>query len=321
MLRGARGTAVKLASQLAAKIQLSKQVERWNARRGGVILAFHEISSARLAAHLEQLAEGYDFISLTGFVNRLKAGKSTVGTCAITFDDGYQGTVEAAAKLAAERKIPMTFYLPTRYMEADEPFWYQELKPLIERAVNKKIVVREMALSLDGKANTAASLKTLDASFRRLSSISEIEKLLRETRAAVLDCEERPADLSSSNLIPPNRVRELAAREELGFEAHTINHFALSRLTKEAIRGEMEQSRERIEELTNRSVRHFCYPFGGAAEIGEVAPEVARTIFESATTMLRGRCGAKVDLMRLPRVPLYESDTDEAVRLKVGFAR
>lgn len=321
MLKVARQIAVKVSSQLAAKIQLSKQAERLNSRRGGVIIAFHELSSARLAAQLEQLAQDYEFISLNGFVERLKTGKTTVGTCVITFDDGYRETVEAAATLAAERRIPMTFYLPTRYMKTDEPFWYQELKPLLYRALKKRIIVRDMALSLESNAQKLVSLKTLDASFRRLASESEIEKLMRETRAAVLDCEERPADLASSNLIAPSRVLVLSEYEELSFEAHTVNHFALSRLTESQIRNEMERSRTQIEELTNKRVRHFCYPFGGAPEIGERAPEVARTMFESATTMLRGRCHGKIDLMRLPRIPLYEGDTEEAVALKVGFAR
>ena len=83
----------------------------------------------------------------------------------------------------------------------------------------------------------------------------------------------------------------------------------------------MERCCERIEEVTGRRVEHFCYPFGGVPEIGDAAPRIARRRFRSATTLLRGRCGAGADVAYLPRVPLYEGDSEPVVALKVATAR
>jgi peptidoglycan/xylan/chitin deacetylase (PgdA/CDA1 family) len=118
-----------------------------------------------------------------------------------------------------------------------------------------------------------------------------------------------------------SRVRELAAREELSFEAHSISHLAVSRLPEERLQKEMEGSRARVEELTGRRVNHFCYPYGSPNEVGTVAPSLVRKLFHSGTTTSRGRCSAGVDLALLPRVPLDEGDSEEVAALKVGTAR
>jgi len=198
----------------------------------------------------------------------------------------------------------MTFYLPTRYLDSRQPFWYQELKPLLDRSP-----VRGMKLD------------ELNRSFRSLPSEPEVETQLRQLRRTLHGSEERPDWLKTTEPISWERVRELARNDALSFEAHTVNHLALSRLNEAAIAAEMERCCDRIEEMTGRRVEHFCYPFGGLAEIGEAAQQVARRRFRSATTMLRGRCNCDSDLMMLPRVPLYEGNSQQMVALKVAAAR
>jgi len=315
-----RDMAIKLASQFCAKARLTKALDKWNNRRGGLILVFHEISQTQLSKHLAQLSELYTFISLSEFTVRLAGGKPTSGLAAITFDDGYGAVVESAAALAKLHEWPMTFYLPTRYLDTREPYWYQELEPLLESATRRHLAVNGMNLSLRDQASTAKAFDTLDKRFKSLSSLAEVEGLLRRIRYALLGAEERPAKLLTSEPITWQRVRELAAREEVSFEAHSVNHLALSRLTKEAVQEEMERSRARIEEATGRKVQHFCYPYGDPGEIGTLAPQIARALFRSATTMLRGRCHKNTDLMMLPRIPLYERDSEQIVALKVGLA-
>ena len=257
-----------------------------------------------LRQHLTLLSERYKYVSLAEFVSRLAAKQSTTGLAAITYDDGYGPVVEDAAQLSSETGWPMTFYLPTRYLDSRQPFWYQELKPLLDRSP-----VRGMKLD------------ELNRSFRSLPSEPEVETQLRQLRRTLHGSEERPDWLKTTEPISWERVRELARNDALSFEAHTVNHLALSRLNEAAIAAEMERCCDRIEEMTGRRVEHFCYPFGGLAEIGEAAQQVARRRFRSATTMLRGRCNCDSDLMMLPRVPLYEGNSQQMVALKVAAAR
>ena len=288
----------------AASPLLSWGLERANGRRGGVILAYHEVPAETLRQQLTLLRERYRYVSLSELVGRLAANQSTVGLAAITFDDGYGPTVEDAARIAHETGWPMTFYLPTRYLDSRQPYWYQELRPLLDRSPVR-----------------GANLGELDSFFRRLRSEPEVEAELRRLRLALHGSEERPAWLETTPPISWERVRELSRSDALSFEAHTVNHLALARLDDEAIASEMERCCNRIEEMTGRRVEHFCYPFGGVAEIGEAAPRIARRRFRSATTLLRGRCRAGADVALLPRVPLYESDSNPIVCLKVATSR
>ncbi len=288
----------------AASPILSWGLERVNGRRGGVVLAYHELSAHTLREQLLAVSERYRYVSLSELVGRVAANQSTVGLAAITFDDGYGPVIEDAARISHEHGWPMTFYLPTRYLDSREPYWYQELRPLLDRA------------SARGE-----SLAELDASFRRLRSEPEVEAKLRGLRLRLHGSEARPDWLETTPPISWERVRELSRNAAISFEAHTVSHLALSRLDDDTIASEMESCCRRIEEFTGRRVEHFCYPFGGLPEIGDAAPRIARRRFRSATTLLRGRCGAGADLAMLPRVPLYDGDSAAIVALKVATAR
>jgi len=315
-----RDQALRLATQIFTKARLAGVLDKWNGRKGGFILVFHEISEAQLAKHLTQLSRSYTFVSLSEFTGRLADGKSTSGLAVITFDDGYGAVIESAARLARLHGWPMTFFLPTRYLDTREPNWYQELGPLLQRATRERLTLNGLNLSLHDPASRATALNTLDRRFKSLTSIEEINNLLRKLRYALLGSEEQPADLLMSEPISWERVRELSTREELSFEAHSVNHLALSRLSEKEMREEMEQCLMRIEEVTGRKVQHFCYPYGDPCDIGELAPRLARSLFRSATTMLRGRCRRNSDLALLPRIPLYERDSEQMVAFKVCLA-
>jgi len=321
MRESVRHTAIELVANAFEKTGVIKAVSRWNRREGGIILAFHEISPAALSRKLTQVAEQYTFVSLSELVNRLAGGKSTAGLVAITFDDGFKTVIESAVNLADSHHWPMTFFLPTRYIDTQEPYWFHELKPLLESAPQKQLSIDHTVLSLVDQSAIAEAFHILSKKFCMYSSDEEIDNALRHIRAMLFESEERPPGLRTPKPISWHRVRELSGREDLSFESHSVNHLALSRLTEEAVRMEMERSRSRIEEMTGRKVAHFCYPYGGPGEIGAVAPRMAQRLFSSAVTLVRGRCGRNPNLAFLPRIALYEQDSEPVVALKVGLAR
>src|SRR5436309_1696606 len=136
----------------------------------------------------------------------------------------------------------------------------------------------------------------LRSCFKALSTEEQVDDGLRQIRRSLFGCEHRPSGLSIPEPIPWDRVRQLAAHDELSFEAHSISHLAVSRLSEERITKELEGSRARIEGQTGRRVQHFCYPYGSRNEVGTVAPNVVRKLFRSGTTTDRGRCSKGVDL-------------------------
>src|SRR5689334_12906775 len=112
-----RDSATERLLQVLKSKRITKALHLLTSRRAGIVLAFHDISHERLSNLLMDISQQYTFISLSEFVNRLEKGRSTCNLAVITFDDGYGPVLESAAELAQLHKWPMTFFLPTRYLD------------------------------------------------------------------------------------------------------------------------------------------------------------------------------------------------------------
>ncbi len=285
----------------------------------GFIIAFHEIPPGRLVEIVEDLG-AFHPAPLDEIVARRKKGLSTGGMFAITVDDGVGSNVRAVAAAARVRRWPVTFYLPTGYIDSRcaMPFqWWRAVAPLLPRK----------PLRLNGETVDLAQEQV----FRRLSR--RMERLWRTQRmdsylpllTDLIDsvCRERGMPRQELKLpapVSPKEIRELARDELVRFESHGVTHAALSAMSPEEIAEEMERSRDRVEQLSGSPCRHFCYPFGSPESIGEVAPQLARRFYDSAVTMSLGNLD-RADPWLLPRVPLYPENRRVAVRCKIALQR
>lgn len=311
---------VRRAARFAGRARLQPLLRRWTRSRPGLIFVIHDTRAEVLAEQLRALATMHELVSLDDIVGRVADGRSTSGLAAVTLDDGFAPVVEAGARLAADHGWPMTFFLPTAAIGASEPAWYQELPLLVARARVAEATVPGHRLRLDGDDARRESRRVLNQRFLELTSTAAVDELLRSVRRALLGTDERPEDLAWQPTVTWEKVAELARRDELRFEAHSVNHLPLGRLPAEQIAEEMDLSRARVEEATGRRVRHFCYPFGSDAEVGTLAPVLARERFASAVTTARGRCGPGDDPWLLPRIPLLEHESADEVVFKATFA-
>jgi peptidoglycan/xylan/chitin deacetylase (PgdA/CDA1 family) len=316
-----RRNAVKLASYAAAWSGLLTCVDRWNNRRGGIILVFHDVSSETLTRHLTQIEEGYEFVSLTEMVERIAQGKSASGLAVISFDDGLKNVTQSAAVLARRHGWPMTFFLPTRSLNDQQPFWFQELDPLLARAIGRTLVIDDKKYPVPDDRAMREVANILDVRFKSHTTEEQSVELMKKIRQSLFNSAARPAGIHIPESLTWNQVRELAQQSELSFESHSITHRATSCLPSATLMSELLDSKERIENVTGRAVQHFCYPYGSPRDIGPEAPQLVQKFFRSGVTMTRGRCSSENNLSLLPRVPLYESDSEKVVALKVGTAR
>ena len=87
--------------------------------------------------------------------------------------------------------------------------------------------------------------------------------------------------------------------------AHTISHKMLAKWPGDVARAEMLNSKERIEHMLDRPVRHFAYPVGDPTSAGQREFALARELgFASAVTTRPGMIfpGHKDHPTALPRV-------------------
>jgi peptidoglycan/xylan/chitin deacetylase (PgdA/CDA1 family) len=81
--------------------------------------------------------------------------------------------------------------------------------------------------------------------------------------------------------LAPVQIRDLSSAFEVG--AHTFHHLVLTTLTSERARAEIVQSKARLEEITGRPCKVFCFPKGRYANahlgmLGEAGFTGARTV-------------------------------------------
>ena len=110
---------------------------------------------------------------------------------------------------------------------------------------------------------------------------------------------------------------EMRAWVDAGMEvgSHTCSHADLSRLSLAEARHELLQSKSDLENLLQKPVTQFCYPYGHFSPEHEAL--VSQAGYEAATTTHRGRACATDRMTALPRVPVVRSTYAVQFLLKV----
>ena len=282
---------------------------------GGFISCWHDLSAEIFKSHVECLHPSKP-IPLEELVERHKAGKSTKGYFALTFDDGVGAIVREISNLCVNMGWPVTFYVPTGYVDGGI-LPYQKVE-FIDRYLpignylipnnskdikNKKLNKQQLILSLTNLIYTEhfkVVNKILDYFIEQISD-KEKNNLLYEEYPKPITWEE---------------IEKLSKNPIISFQSHSVTHTAVSSLSENEIEDEMIKSKEIIEQHTERKVHSFCYPYGAEKSIGTYAPKIAAKHYNSAVTLMRGRL-KKNNPFYLPRIDLYNGDSPGFVRLKV----
>ena len=121
--------------------------------------------------------------------------------------------------------------------------------------------------------------------------------------------------IAQTPLMNESEIRQWqAAGQEIG--SHTHQHIDLTAADDQTCRAEMELGKTELEAVIEQPVNHFCYPYGRyEPKHTIIADELG---FVTATTTLRSRCHAQMDLLQLPRVPVLRSTTLPIFWLKIA---
>ncbi len=95
--------------------------------------------------------------------------------------------------------------------------------------------------------------------------------------------------------------------EGFEFGSHGLSHRRLSELDREALEAELKHSKAVLEEILQKKVSCFCYPYGDYNSSVQEATEAAG--YRAAVTCERGKATARTDPYRLPRVAVSFGDS------------
>jgi peptidoglycan/xylan/chitin deacetylase (PgdA/CDA1 family) len=111
-------------------------------------------------------------------------------------------------------------------------------------------------------------------------------------------------------------------REGVSFGSHTVTHPVLHRMTWGDIRQELCDSKRRIEDEIQASIKTFAYPFAFPQEdqsfVARFRVELAEAGYSTAVTTMIGRAQANADLRCLRRLPVNDDDDHRLFSAKLS---
>lgn len=231
---------------------------------------------------------GYAFVTMDEAVARLRMAAKGGLFVALTADDAYRDNLTEALPVLEKHDAPIAIYVAPGLTGGEVDLWWEVLDDIVEAGRPLSIAMPGGELKLDCSTPEGRS-----EAFRRLSDHITSEVREEDQRTVLRGW----AGLAGVDASVPNRkllmdwneIRRCAAHPLVTIGAHTVHHYNLRRLTKEAALREMYHSRDMIEAELGCAPRHFAYPYGYAAAVGLRETELAREAgYVSAVTTRHG---------------------------------
>jgi peptidoglycan/xylan/chitin deacetylase (PgdA/CDA1 family) len=289
-------------------------------------------------AHLDVLSHDAHLVRLSDLAESAGTMELPPRAVALTFDDGYADSMEAAAPIMDRYGTPATLFLVTG-RRADAVFWWDELERIflqpgmLPRAfeweydgTRRPMKLASDALYSEGDAHRFRSWRAFENKppTNRHRIFLELYRLLKpmpeDERAARLDTLRKWAGVGADGqekyrLLSENNIRDLAGCGRIEFGSHTVTHPVLSALPEEAQRSEIENSKRWLENITGTRVNGFAYPHGSPDTYTPRTVEFVREAgYSFACVGHPGLIGPAVNRFKLPRIEVRNLSKDRFAR-------
>jgi peptidoglycan/xylan/chitin deacetylase (PgdA/CDA1 family) len=251
------------------------------------------------------LDEGYEIVTLDEVSRRLEERDFKSRFAAFTLDDGYIDNYENALPIFSKYDAPFTVYVTTGLPDGTAVLWWLILESIVRDQ-------DEIEFSIEDRSSKFQT----DTTRRKYSAFNSIYWHLRdlphlEQRQAISDLAEHydfdVVNLCRSLALSWNDIKTLNNEDLVTIGSHTVNHFALSKLTPEEVCVEAMTGRDIITRNIGNTPVHFSYPYGDTSSAGPREFEILNDLgFRTSTTTRKGVLFREHSehLQALPRVSL-----------------
>jgi peptidoglycan/xylan/chitin deacetylase (PgdA/CDA1 family) len=208
---------------------------------------------------------------------------------AVTFDDGFRDTFEAAYPVLKQHAVPATVFVSTDLIESNDPFWFEITAHLMLRVSPRAIVFDECPEGLPSAGDPAARRESIGKLHRVLKTCTTPRRraLVEEWRMRFAPLIDARADELSRPIIKAQMLE--MARDGIDFGSHTVSHPNLALESTDVIERELRDSKAYLERLLERPVRSLAYPFGTPDTYDARAMTAARACgYELAASFRQG---------------------------------
>jgi peptidoglycan/xylan/chitin deacetylase (PgdA/CDA1 family) len=287
------------------------------------------VSPAHFSEHMQILREFYHPKSLGDIYQEKKAKRFPNQSVMVTFDDGYADNFLVAQNILNASEIPATVFVTSRMVDNKKEYWWDELErvflspdPLprqLELLINNEIISFEFDSELPRNAfegwnvlsqsprNSRQDAYLFLMGVLRKSNFSTKENLLSEIFAwAGLNRNTgRLKNLSVSSTL----LSSLPKNGFIDVGAHTVTHPQLSSLSQSEQESEISGSKSDIEQILDRPIYAFAYPFGERRDYSKDSIRLVRQAgFNCACSNFSGLTTWLTDPFQLPRFIVRDWD-------------
>jgi peptidoglycan/xylan/chitin deacetylase (PgdA/CDA1 family) len=210
--------------------------------------------------------KGYELLSLTDAMARIRQGRSGKRFAVFTLDDGYKDNLVHAMPVFKAAACPFTVYVAPRIAEGTCELWWRGLEAIIAKTGH-------LTCKIGGFSFDAATLsvESKHAAWRylahRLQALPEYEQ--RQTLRIIADRYGVDLDAQCREVAMTwDEIRVMATEPLATIGAHSLNHYNLLKLSVIDARREIFESGARVSAEIGKSVQHFAYPYGNKDAAG-----------------------------------------------------
>lgn len=282
-----------------------------------------EVSSEFLDRTLQQVKDrGFDIVSLDEARRRIVEADYKNKFVSFTLDDGYQDNYSSALPIFAKHNAPFAIYITTGLPDGTAVLWWRHLEDIIRQ--QQEFVLRLESRELRFQTvTTSQKYQAFDAVYWHLRPLPHAQQY-DVIQQFVQDYGADSAALCRRHAMTWEMIRELSDGGLATIGAHTLNHYALSKLPQRDMCEEISASRQILLEKTGRTIDHFAYPYGDRSSAARREFDAVRELgFQTGTTTRKGMLFSEHanHLHALPRISLNgDYQTSRYVRLFLSGA-
>jgi peptidoglycan/xylan/chitin deacetylase (PgdA/CDA1 family) len=263
------------------------------------------VSEGELETLLDTLEAVAEVVPLRELLDRRRAGRSTRGLVALTFDDGYASLMPVVAGLFARRHTPITVFVTTAASDAGARFWWDRVEDLFPRVEASRWrafenVVGVPAAYRSGQAVEYGPLRPL-RQWIMATYAGRWPAHLEEPLAAL---EAETAFVTPHRAMTWDEIARVAKPGQVDIGVHTISHPVLPVLSDAEARREIGESGRAIRErVGDATLPVLAIPFG-LYDARTVALASDAGMVASLTLANRSLVGTRVDDSEIPRLSM-----------------
>jgi len=247
---------------------------------------------------------------------------TTVRYCAITFDDGWLDNHLYAYPLLRAYRVPATIFLPTELIGTREWLWPDRLGDLLHRSRGATGILREALAPLTGQYPGLIAVSGRGATAAFDSLIEQAKTLPEQARDNLLDSLSQAPGLQVADgrrLLNWDEVREMSDHG-VAFGSHTCTHADLTRLGRDQLQRELQQSLDILRRQRVNHVPVLAYPNGDYTDA--IVAEARAAGYRAAVTAHPGLESSRpADLFRLKRIGVHDDVSRSVPLLTFHLAR